>query len=116
MKTRIWALILAIVTFTLCACAPVSAAVGSWTLTEKTTNGTPDDLSELSVKYTFKKDGTFNMVVNGMDAAEGTYTFEDNILIWTVGDNSGYMTMVDGKFVYDTKVNDEVVVSVYEKN
>jgi len=116
MKSRILALILAVVMFTLCACAPVNAAVGSWTLTEKTTNGTPDDLSEFSVKYTFNKDGTFTMMVNGMDAAEGTYTFENDLLIWSVNNNSGSMTMADGKLVHDTKINDNVVVSVYEKN
>jgi len=116
MKTRILALILAIVMVLLTACAPVSAAVGSWTLTEKTTNGVADDLSELSVKYTFKKNGTFNMVVNGVDAANGTYTFENDVLTWTVGENSGHMSMTDGKLVYDTKINNKVVVSVYEKN
>ncbi len=115
MKHRILALILAAVLL-LSACAPVSPEIGSWTLTEKTTDGTPDDLSELSVKYTFKKDGTFKMVVNGMDAAEGTYTFENNVLIWTVDQNSGYMTMVDGKLIYDTMINGKVVVSTYEKN
>ena len=116
MKCRILALVLAATMFVLSACAPVSVVVGTWTLTEKTTAGVSDDLSDLSVQYTFRKDGTFNMVVNGMDAAEGTYIFEENLLTWTVDNNSGYMVMTDGKLVHDTMVNNDLVISVYEKN
>lgn len=116
MKFQILAFILAAVLLIFTACAPVNAAVGSWTLTEKVSDGTPDSLNDLAVEYTFKNDGTFNMVVNDVMAAEGTYTFENNVLTWSVNNNSGSMTMVDGKLVHTTKVNDKVVVSTYEKH
>lgn len=116
MKRRILAALLAAMLLLLVACSPANPVVGSWTLTEKTTGYILDDLSEMTVKYTFEKDGTFNMEVNGMDAANGTYIFENDVLIWQVGNNSGYMTLVDGALVAETTVNDQPVISTYTRN
>lgn len=116
MKKRILALLLAGLCFLLTACQTVtSPVVGTWELTEKSVGTVREDLSEMSVFYTFSKNGTFKMEVNGMDAAEGTYTFENNILTWKVKELSGHMTYVNEVLLAEATVGDDFVVSTYSK-
>ncbi|MBE6915979.1 MAG: hypothetical protein E7471_05025 [Ruminococcaceae bacterium] len=116
MKKRILSLILAGLCFALTACqTATSPVVGTWELTEKSIGTEREDLSEMSVFYTFYKNGTFKMKVNGMDAAEGTYTFENNILTWKVNELSGHMTYVNEVLLAEATVGDDFVVSMYSK-
>lgn len=116
MKYRISAFLLALLLL-LSACAPAAnAAVGSWLRTEKTVGGEAQDLSQMIVEYKFKNDGTFVMKVDGMEAANGTYTIENNIVIWSVGNNSGYLTMENDTLIAETTENGKAVITKYSRS
>ncbi len=116
MKKRILALLLAGLCLFLTACQSVaSPVVGTWELTEKSVSTVREDLSEMSVFYTFKQNGTFIMKVNGEDVAEGTYTFENDVLTWKVNELSGHMTYVNGVLLAEATVGEDFIVSTYTK-
>lgn len=115
MKQRILSLLLAGMFFLLAACNAKTPVVGTWVLTEKSVDGVQENLDDISVSYTFAKNKTFTMVVNGSETATGTYTFENNVLTWTVNDLSGQMTLADNFLLSHAIVDDKPIKSIYEK-
>lgn len=115
MKQRILAFLLAGMFLLLSACHATSPIVGTWVLTEKKVDGVEVDFSDTSVIYTFAKNKTFTMTVNEVEAATGTYTFENNVLTWTVNELSGQMTLEDAFLISYATVDEKPIRSIYEK-